>query len=163
MRGVPLGRLALLWAALLAPAPALPQPAAGLQALQALDSAGRAIAAAGCTRPREAKTSQVGSSGDEMQAIDCRSFRLAIYKPRGGAAAPMELVVLAADGPALPALPPCCGVGADAAAVQAQLGPPARQHGGSFSYRLGAAGPGGDSITFETEGGLVRAVVWSWR
>jgi hypothetical protein len=150
-------RLALCWAVL--GAPAWGQDFSGLLAL---DRAGRAIAAARCARPQEVKVSQVGSTGDEMHAIDCRTFRLAVYAERIGATlreAPMALVVQAE----IAGLPDGLAVGADPAAVLARLGPPTHQRGDSFSYLLDPSRPAGDSITFEIEAGRVRAIAWNWK
>jgi len=136
---------------------ALAQPAP----LAELDAAGRALAGRGCTRPVESKVS-VAAGGEEMQSIDCRTFRVArVVVREGGAAreAPMALVVLGeVDG-----LPPGLAVGADAAAVERRLGAPARRAGSSLGYLLDPARPGGDSITFEVEAGRVRAISWSWQ
>jgi len=130
-------------------------------ALAELDRAGRSIAAARCARPVENKTSQVGGSRDEMQSVDCRTFRVALYVAHQGGTvreSPMALVVLG-DGPALPR---GLAVGSEPAAVQALLGPPTRQRGDSFSYLLDPSRPAGDSITFEVDAGRVRAISWSW-
>jgi len=141
-----------------------PAFAQGNPALAELDRAGRAMAAARCARPVESKASRVGGSQDEMQSIDCRSFRVAIYVAHdagngsGPRESPMALVVLGhAAG-----LPAGLAVGVAPTAVQALLGVPSRQRGDSFSYLLDPSRPAGDSITFEVEADRVRAISWSW-
>jgi hypothetical protein len=127
-----------------------------------LDRAGRAIAAQPCRRPLEQKVSQVGRTGDEMRALDCGSFRIAIYVVRvaaGEREMPMALVV---QGPG-PELPAGIALGMAAPEVVQRLGPPWRQKPSSLSYLLDPARPGGDMISFELEDERVRAVSWSWR
>jgi hypothetical protein len=131
-------------------------------ALLDLDRAGRAITVQACKRPQEQKSSKVGSTGDEMRALDCGHFRLAIYVARtsgGDREMPMALVVL---GPGLE-LPAGIAPGMPAAEVAQRLGPPTRQKPGSLSYLLDPARPGGDVISFELDGERVRAVSWNWR
>jgi hypothetical protein len=131
-------------------------------ALRELDSAGRAIAAQPCPRPQEQKSSKVGNTGDEMRALDCGSFRIAIYVAQtsdGQRETPMALVVL---GPG-PGLPAGTAPGATVAEVLQRLGLPSRQKPSSLSYLLDPARPGGDMISFELDGERVRAVSWNWR
>ena len=126
-----------------------------------LDAIGRAIVSEGCARPREMKSSFVrsarGDSSDEMRSIDCRGVRIATYLARGPDGAretPMELVI---ESPH-PHLDARLGVGAEAAAVRAALGPPNTTRGENFSYVL----RGRDTLGFEVRGGVVRTVTWSW-
>lgn len=129
----------------------------GGSALAGLDRAGRAIAAAGCARPVEDKTSTV-AGGEQMRALDCGAFRIAsVVTPQGER--PMALVVLA-DGPALPA---GLSIGMDAGPLRTRFGAPAHEGANSLSYRLDPSRPGGDSITFELDAGRLRAVSFNWR
>ena len=139
---------------LLAAAPAAraqsPSPA-----LAELDRAARAIAAAGCARPIEEKTTRVGETKDEMRSLDCRSHRIAYYVA-AGREQPMALVVLAALSPALPG---GLGPGSTPADVQAVLGAPAERRTHVLVYLPRPR----DRIAFEVdENGRVRAVSFIW-
>ncbi len=137
-------------------------PAAAETRLQQVDRAGRTIAAAPCEHPRENKVSRVGNTADEMQAIDCRSHRVALYTDQIGGSRrqrPMALVVEGVE----PGLPAGLAVGADPAEVQAQLRPPTHRLQSSLRYLLDPSRPAGDSISFEIDGGRVQAIAWNWR
>lgn len=137
--------------------------AQGQPPLRALDAAGRALVAARCAHPQEVKTSQVMGTADQMQAIDCRSFRLALYLAYAGGGRSHESamgLVVTARGPALPA---GFAVGMAAADVPRLLGPPTVAHAHSLRYLLDASRPTGDSITFEIRAAQVQTIAWNWR
>lgn len=135
----------------------------GRDDLEELAAFGKALAAEKCARPVEVKTSFVRTPGDstlsdEMQSFDCRAFKVAVYRshrvspPRES---PMSVVLLGAV--------PRAGrwaVGASASDILATLGAPARRFGENLVYALGNEGR--DTLTFEVEGGVVRAVSWYW-
>jgi hypothetical protein len=156
----------LLWALLCCRSACAQAPADAALRLSALDAVGRAIANEKCQRPSEVKTQFVvqpltPNATDEMQSHMCRGFRVAVYRSALGDSArefPMSVVVEAAH----PLLPSEWSIGATAAGVRARLGVPYRAAGESFSYSLRSQQPGSDVLTFETEAGIVRAVVWSW-
>jgi len=157
-------RPVLLAAALLAGgAAAQPDPRDALARLNAL---GQALAAQKCPRPVEVKTSFVRNPSqrevaDEMQSIDCRSFRVAIYRSLSATPpreSPMSVVL---EGAHPLAVDPWA-VGASAQAVRAGLGAPAREFGESLVYSLDPRRDGRDTLTFEVRGGVVRALNWSW-
>ena len=80
---MPAGAAALAVAAALCGAAQADEPPAAV--LARLDAIGRRIAAERCARPLEVKTSFVRNPqhrevADEMQSIDCRGFRIALYR-----------------------------------------------------------------------------------
>lgn len=124
-------------------------------ALAEFDRAGRAIAAAGCARPIEEKTTRVGETKDEMRSLDCRSHRIAYYVA-AGREQPMALVVVQGRSPALPG---GLGPGSTPADVQAVLGAPAERRTHVLVYLPRPR----DRIVFEFDDNeRVRAVSFSW-
>jgi hypothetical protein len=136
------------------------------RALSELDQVGRAIAKEKCQRPLEVKAQLVAQplaadATDEMQSHACRGFRVAVYVSTLAASTrelPMSVVVESRH----PLLANEWSVGATPQNVRARLGAPYSAAGESFSYSLRAERPGRDTLTFEVEGGIVRAVTWSW-
>lgn len=53
-------------------------------------------------------------------------------------------------------------MGATGASVRARLGAPLSTIGETLSYSLSAERAGRDTLTFEVEGGIVRAITWNW-
>ena len=132
--------------------------------LAEIDRFGRQLAADRCQRPVEVKTSFVPTPGDttsadEMLSIDCRAFKVAVYRARGMSPAresPMSVLLVGAV--------PGSGawaVGASASDVRATLGAPARLFGENLVYVL----PGieqRDTLVFEVRAGVVQALSWNW-
>ena len=134
--------------------------------LEQLNAVGKALAAQRCPRPVEVKTTFIRNPSqrdvaDEMQSFDCRSFRVAIYRSLS-ASPPRELPMSVVLEGAHPLAAGPWAVGASAAAIRAEFGPPAREFGESMAYSLDPRRPGRDTLTFEVGAGIVRAVSWSW-
>lgn len=134
--------------------------------LEQLDAVGRALATERCHRPAEIKTSFIRHPtrrdvADEMQSIDCRSFRIAVYRSMAQSPpreSPMSVVLQGghplASGP--------WAVGGSAREIRSVLGSPMRVFGESLVYSLSPQRPGQDTLTFEVDKGIVVAVSWSW-
>lgn len=135
--------------------------------LAELDRLGRSIAAERCPRPQEMKVSLVRhphaqAVADEMQSTRCRGFRVAVYRSHSSDP-PRELpmsVVVESDHPRVDA---AWSVGASSAEVRSALGAPFVTRGESFSYSLSPLRPGRDTLEFEVQAGIVRAVTWNWQ
>lgn len=134
--------------------------------LAQLDRIGRALAEQRCQRPVEVKTSFVRNPhdrevADEMRSFDCRAFRVAVYRSLSSSP-PRELPMSVVLEHAHPLANGPWSVGASASSVRAALGPPLRVFGESLVYALGPERPRRDTITFEADAGIVRAVSWNW-
>jgi hypothetical protein len=91
----------------------------------------------------------------------CRGFKVAVYRSVLADSArefPLSVVVQSAH----PLIGADWSVGASAAAVRSRLGPPHSTAGESFGYLLRPPPDGRDTLTFEVEAGIVRAVAWTW-
>jgi hypothetical protein len=117
-------------------------------------------------RPLEVKTQFVRNprapdATEEMQSFACRGFRVEVYRTKVDGMPrelPMSVVIEAAN----PHLSSEWSVGVTAASVRARLGAPLSSVGETLSYSLSAERAGRDTLTFEVEGGIVRAVTWNW-
>jgi len=140
--------------------------AAAGNTLVELDKVGRSIAEEKCARPLEVKVSFVRNPhardvADEMKSTTCRGFRVATYRslsPDPPRELPMSVVVEAAHR----RVDSAWSVGTPSAIVRAALGVPFSTQGESFSYSLSPSRPGQDTLAFEVQAGVVRAVTWSW-
>jgi hypothetical protein len=139
-------------------------PRSPSQAQPELDRIGRAIVHEGCRKPLSFKRERVVSPRGGLDAVyntECPGFSFATFAPRVGPASrakPMELTVSATHA----RVPADIGVGATADSVRSKLGLPFETRGERLIYSLVPQRPEEDSLTFDIQGGVVKALVWSW-